>query len=68
MSDVSFNNDDYSRKLYPEAFDILYIIKANNTLDSKIHSNCYSRVFSGRVVLLAREQEIKNKLMFGDKT
>ena len=59
----AFNNDDYSRKLYPEAFDILYIIKANNTLDSKIHSNCYSRVFSGRVRFLIREQEAKNKLL-----
>lgn len=59
----SFNNDDYSKKLYPDAIPIIYALKANNTLDSKIHSNCYSRVFSGRVVLLAREQEIKNKLM-----
>lgn len=59
----SFNNDDYSKKLYPEAKPIIYALKANNTLDSKIHSNCYSRVFSGRVTLLAREQEIKNKLM-----
>ena len=59
----SFNNDDYSKRLYPEAKPIIYALKANNTLDSKIHSNCYSRVFSGRVTLLAREQEIKNKLM-----
>lgn len=59
----SFNNDEYGRKLYPDTENIIYVMKSNNTLDSKIHSNCYSRVFSGRVKFLAREQEIKNKLL-----
>ena len=59
----SFNDDDYGHKLYPDAEEIIYVIKANSALDSKVHSNCYSRVFSGRVKFLAREQEVKNKLM-----
>ena len=59
----SFNDDDYGKKLYPDAISLIYVLKANNTLDSKIHSNCYSRVFSGRVAFLEREQVIKNKLL-----
>lgn len=59
----AFNDDDYSRKIYKDAIPIIYVLKSNNTLDSKIHSNCYSRVFSGRVKFLMREQEIKNKLL-----
>ena len=38
-------------------------MKSNNTLDSKIHANCYTMINSGRVLFLAREQEIKNKLL-----
>lgn len=59
----SFNDDDYGKKLYPDAIPLIYVLKANNSLDSKIHSNCYSRVFSGRVAFLEREQVIKNKLL-----
>lgn len=61
----SVNNDypDYTKKLYPDAEKLIYIIKANTALDSKIHSNCYARVFSGRVKLLIREQDAKNKLL-----
>lgn len=58
----TFNDDDYNQKIYPDAIPIVYGIKAGNANNGKIHSNCYSRVFSGRVKFLAREQEIKNKL------
>ena len=59
----SFNNDDYSRKLYPDGIPLIYCLKDGSKTNSAIHSNCYSRVFSGRVAFLAREQEIKNKLL-----
>jgi len=59
----SFNNEDYRQSLYPQAIPIIYVIKANNTLDSKIHGNCYAKVYSGKVSFLAREQEIKNRLL-----
>lgn len=58
----AFNDDDYGQKLYPDAIPLIYGIKAGGSNDGKIHSNCYSRVFSGRVKFLAREQDIKNKL------
>nr|DAJ89058.1 MAG TPA: terminase large subunit [Caudoviricetes sp.] len=32
-------------------------------MNSEIHSNCYSRLYSGKVGLLIKEQEAKNKLM-----
>lgn len=57
----AFNDDDYGQKIYP-AIPIIYGIKAGSANNGKIHSNCYSRVFSGRVKFLAREQDIKNKL------
>ena len=59
----SFNNDDYRQALYPGAIPKIYIIKSNSTLDSKIHGNCYSKVYSGRISFLSREQEIKNRLL-----
>ena len=57
------NNDDYSTKLYPDAIPLIYVMKSNATLDGKIHANCYTTINSGRVYFLAREQEIKNKLL-----
>ena len=59
----AFNDDEYSKKLYPDAIPIVYSMKSNNSLDSKIHANCYTMINSGRVLFLAREQEIKNKLL-----
>ena len=59
----AFNDDNYSKKLYPDAIPIVYSMKSNSTLDGKIHANCYTMVNSGRVIFLAREQEIKNKLL-----
>ena len=59
----AINDDDYSQKKYPDAIPLIYSIKSNNTLDGKIHANCYTMLNSGRVVFLAREQEIKNKLL-----
>ena len=59
----AFNNDDYSKKLYKDALDCIYVMKSNSTLQKKIDSNCYAMVFSGRVTFLAREQETKNKLL-----
>lgn len=58
-----FNDDDYSKKLYPNAIPLVYSMKSNNALDGKIHANCYTMINSGRVIFLAREQEIKNKLL-----
>lgn len=63
----SFNNDDYKQSLYPNALPKIYVIKANNTLDSKIHGNCYSKVYSGKVAFLSKEQEIKNRLLQSKK-
>lgn len=59
----SVNNADYRQSLYPQAQAKIYVIKANGTLDSKIHGNCYAKIYSGKISFLAREQEIKNKLL-----
>ena len=59
----AINDDEYSKKLYPDAIPLVYSMKSNNALDSKIHANCYTMINSGRVLFLAREQEIKNKLL-----
>lgn len=59
----AINDDNYSKKLYPDAIPLVYSLKSNATLDSKIHANLYTTLNSGRVHFLAREQEIKNKLL-----
>lgn len=58
-----FNNDDYKKVQPKDAINILYSIKANGPLKSKIHSNTYSRLNSGMVRFLIKEQEAKSALM-----
>ena len=58
-----FNNDDY-RKIQPkDAPEILYSMKANGPLNSKIHSNAYSRLNTGMVRFLISEQEARSALL-----
>ena len=59
-----FSNDDNYKMIQPkDAPKILYGIKANNQLNSKIHGNCYSRLTSGLVRFLIKEQEAKSALL-----
>ena len=59
-----FNNDDDYLKIQPkDAIRILYGIKANGPLNSKIHGNAYTRISSGLVRFLIKEQEAKNALL-----
>ena len=58
-----FNNDDY-KKIQPKNVQkILYSMKANGPLNSKIHGNAYSRLSGGMVRFLIKEQEAKNALL-----
>ena len=59
----SFNDEDMKKTQPRDAIPLVYVIKANAKLNSEIHSNCYSRLYSGKVFLLIKEQEAKNKLM-----
>ena len=59
-----FSNDDNYKKIQPkDAPQILYGIKANGPLNSKIHGNCYSRLTSGLVRFLIKEQDAKSALL-----
>ena len=58
-----FNNDDYKKIQPKEAVQILYSLKANGPLNSKIHSNAYSRLNSGMVRFLISEQEARTALL-----
>lgn len=59
-----FINDDNYIKIQPkDCVKILYGIKANATLNSKIHSNTYTRLNSGCCRFLIKEQEAKTALL-----
>ena len=58
-----FNNDDYKKIQPKNAINILYSMKANGPLNSKIHGNAYSRLNGGLVRFLIKEQEAKNALL-----
>lgn len=58
-----FNDDNYKKVQPKDAIKILYGIKANGPLNSKIHGNAFSRLSSGMVRFLIKEQEAKNALM-----
>ena len=60
----AFANDENYYAIQPKgAPKILYGIKANGPLNSKIHGNAYSRLSSGLVKFLVTEQEAKSALM-----
>jgi hypothetical protein len=59
----SINLDSHSKKMYPGCVPLIYGLKASASLQPQIDSNCYAKVFSGRIQFLAREQEIKTRLM-----
>ena len=58
-----FNNDDYKKIQPKDAAQILYSLKANGPLNSKIHSNAYSRINSGMVRFLISEQDARAALL-----
>ncbi len=58
-----FNNDDYKKVQPREAPQILYSLKANGPLNSKIHSNAYSRINGGMVRFLISEQDARAALL-----
>lgn len=58
-----FNDAEYMAIQPSDAPRILYGIKANGGLNSKIHSNAYSRISNGLVRFLIKEQEAKSELM-----
>lgn len=58
-----FNNDDYKKIQPKDAACILYSIKANGPLNTKIHSNVYARLNSGLVKFLITEQEARSELL-----
>ena len=57
------NDDDYIKIQPKDAVCILYGIKANGPLNSKIHGNAYARINGGLVRFLIKEQEAKNALL-----
>lgn len=58
-----FNNDDYKKIQPKNAIPLLYSMKANGPLKSKIHGNAYSRLNGGLVRFLITEQEARNALL-----
>lgn len=61
---LGFKNDEDFLKVQPkDAMCILYGIKANGPLNSKIHGNAYTRINGGLVRFLIKEQEAKNALL-----
>ena len=61
---LGFKNDEDFQKVQPkDALCILYGLKANGPLNSKIHGNAYTRLNGGLVRFLIKEQEAKNALL-----
>lgn len=58
-----FNLKEYDKIQPADCDKIIYVLKANATTVSQIHSNCYTRINSGLVKFLIKETEAKNKLL-----
>ena len=57
------NDEDFIKVQPKDAPRILYGLKANGPLNSKIHGNAYTRLNSGLVRFLIKEQEAKSALL-----
>ena len=57
------NDENYLAVQPKDCQKILYGIKANGPLNSKIHANCYSFIMSGRVTFLISDKEAKTRLL-----
>lgn len=60
----SFNDDDYKKY---DGDKVLYILKANATVNSTIHNSTFAELSNGHVRFLIREGEAKAKLMATNK-
>ena len=58
-----FNDPDYLKIQPPEAERIIYAFKANSKINSEMFGNCYSRIESGLVDFLVKEQDARSKLL-----
>lgn len=58
---LASNNDEEYKKYAGEK--VIYVLKANSTENSLIHSNCFTQIQNGHVKFLIREQEAKSKLL-----
>ena len=58
-----FNDENYKKTQPKDAICILYSLKANGPLKSKIHGNVYTRLNSGLVRFLITEQEARAALL-----
>lgn len=57
---ASWNDEEYSK--FPGE-KVLYVLKATTSLNSRIHSNCFSQIANGHIRFLIKEQEAKSKLL-----
>ena len=62
-----FNDDEYKRTQPKGCIPLIFLLRATNSLNSKIHGNCFYKINSGKVMFLTKEQEIKTKLMASKK-
>lgn len=58
-----FNDEEFKKTQPKDAVCILYSLKANGPLKSKIHGNVYSKLSSGAIRFLIKEQEAKSALL-----
>lgn len=58
-----FNDEEYKKTQPKDAPQILYSMKANGPLNSKIHSNAYTRINNGMVRFLTTEQDARAALL-----
>ena len=59
----SMNDEDYLAKQPRDCEKLIYVIKANTTLQGEINSITYSELISGKVHFLISEQRAKTKLL-----
>ena len=63
----SMNDEDYLAKQPRDCEKLVYVIKANSTLQGEINSITYSELISGKVHFLISEQRAKTKLLATQK-
>jgi hypothetical protein len=59
----SYNDADLLAMQPKDCKKIMYVIKANQALNSEIHATCFTELQTGKVRFLIREREAKDRLL-----
>lgn len=57
------NDEEYYKRQSPNIPQVIYVMKANATVNGEMHSNCFSQLMSGRISFLINDRDARGRLL-----